>query len=140
MGLTSEKRQLGFGGSVARPGLRDAAAVQRWRDGLLVGNDGVEVGYGLAMLLDFAGEAIETAEAFDLFCVAEAGGVKRAPQDSEGFVVGGKRDGERMSVFAAVSEGEASGIGEAAGRAVHDFGDESERLQGTWAQTFDEEE
>ena len=128
--------RIGF----ARAGLRDAAAVERWRDGVLVFEDGVEVGEGLTVLLDFTGEAIETAEAFHFFGMAEARGFERAAQDAEGFVVGGERDGEGVTIFAAVSEGEAGRVGEAAGRSVDDFGDERQRLQGARAEAFHEEE
>ena len=107
---------------------------------MLVRDDGVEVGHRVAALLDFPGEAIETAEAFDFFRVAEAGGFERAAQDAEGFVISREGDGERAAVFAAVGEGEAGGIGEAAGRPVHDFGDESQRLEGARTESFDEEE
>lgn len=107
---------------------------------MFVREDGVEVGDGPAMVLDVAGEAIETTEAFDFFRVVEASGFERAAQDAEGFVVGGEGDGEGMSVFAAVGEGEARRIGEAAGRAVDYFRDERERLQGARAQAFDEQE
>ena len=45
-----------------------------------------------------------------------------------------------MAVFASVREGEACGIGEAAGCAVHDFGNECERLKGSRSQAFDQQQ
>lgn len=107
---------------------------------MLVLEDGVEVGEGLTTLLDLAGEAIEAAEAFDFFGVAEARGFEGAAQDAERFIVGGERDGEGVAVFPAMREGEASRIGEAAGRGMDDFRDERQRLDGARAESFDEQE
>ena len=99
---------------------------------------GGEVGEGVEVLFDVAGEFVEAAEAVELLGVAEFGGVKGAPEDREGFVVGLEENGEGVSVFAAMSEGETGGIGEAAGCAVNDFGHERQRLKGARAQTFDQ--
>jgi len=103
-------------------------------------DDGVEVGERLTALLDLAGEAIQAAEAFDFFGVAEARGFEGAAEDAERFIVGGERNGKGVAVFPAMREGEASRIGEAAGRAVDDFRDERQRLEGARAESFDEEE
>ena len=45
-----------------------------------------------------------------------------------------------MAVFAAVREREARRIGEAAGRSVHDFGNQRERLQRARAEIFEQQQ
>jgi hypothetical protein len=45
-----------------------------------------------------------------------------------------------VAVLAAMGEREARGIGEAGGRAVHDFGDQGQGLEGARAQVFQQEE
>ena len=99
---------------------------------------GGEVGEGVEVLFDVAGEFVEAAEAVELLGVAEFGGVKGAPEDREGFVVGLEENGEGVSVFAAMSEGETGGIGEAAGCTVDHFSDEGEGLKGAGAEAFDQ--
>lgn len=56
---------------------------------------------------------IEATEAFELFSVAESGGVEGVAKDAEGLVVGLERDGEGVAAFSAMGEGETGGIGEA---------------------------
>jgi len=95
-----------------------------------------EVGHGVKVGFDVAGEFVEAAEAFEFFGVAHFGGVEGATENAEGFVVGFEGDGEGVAVFTAVGEGEAGGVGEAAGCAVDHFGDKGERLQCAGAETF----
>ena len=118
--------------------VEDGAAAQVRGDFAFVLNGGGEIGDGVEIGFDVAGEFVEAAEAFEFFGVAEFGGVEGAPKDGEGFVICLQRDREGMAVFAAVSEGEAGGIGEAAGRAVDNFSDKCEGLECARAETFDQ--
>ena len=121
------------------PGVvEDGAAFEGWGDAALVADGGGEVGEGFEVGFDVAGEAVEAAEAFEFFGVSDFGGVEGAAEDGERFVVGFEWDGEGVSVFAAVGEGEAGGVSEAAGRAVDDFSDEGEGLKSAGAEAFDQ--
>lgn len=60
-------------------------------------------------------------------------------EHAERFVIGLERNAKWVAVFAAVSEREAGGVRKARGCSVDDFGDQCERLQGAWAEAFDEE-
>ena len=103
---------------------------------MFVVEGGSEVGEGFHVAFDVAGEFVEAAKAFKFFGMSEFGGVEGAAEDGERFVVGLEGDRERVSVFAAVGEGETGGIGEAAGCPVDDFGHERQRLESSWAQAF----
>jgi len=98
---------------------------------------GIEVGEGVAVVFHGAGEAVEAAEAFHLLRVVEPRGVEGATQHSERIVISSERDGKGMAVFAAMREREARRIREAGGRAVHDFRNQSERLQRARAEAFE---
>ena len=55
--------------------------------------------------------------------------VERAPEHRNRLVVDAKRHGKRVPVLAAVSERESRGVVETRRRAVHDLGDQRERLK-----------
>jgi len=77
---------------------------------------------------------VEPADRRHALVVAEPGRVDGAAHDRDRLIVHAQRHGEGMAVLAAVREREARRIGEAARRAVHDFGDGGERLDGARAE------
>ena len=70
---------------------------------------------------------IEIADRAELVVLPELGGLDRAAHDSNRFVVDLERNRKGVTVFSAVSKGEARRIGEAARRTVDDFGHLSQR-------------
>jgi hypothetical protein len=119
--------------------VEDRSTVERWGDATFVLDDGVEVSERFAVGFDVAGKAVKAAEAFEFLGVSELGSIEGAAEDGQGFVVGFEGDREGVAVFASVGEGETGGIGEATGRAVDDFGDEGEGLEGARPQAFHKE-
>ena len=107
------------------PGLvvEDGAPAKRWRDRLFVGDDGVEVGFGVKLGFGRADEAFKTAEAVEFVPVADLCGVERSPEEIQGFVIRLQGNLEWAPILAAVRERKTRGIGETARRSVDDFGD-----------------
>ena len=79
-------------------------------------------------LFDRAREPVQPLHAVQLLGVTDPRGIERAAQDRNGLVVG-ERHRKRMAVLAAVRERKSRQIVEARRRAVHDFGDQRQRLQ-----------
>ena len=44
-----------------------------------------------------------------------------------------------MAIFAAMGKGKSRGVGEAARRAVHHFGNQGQRLKRAWTETFQQQ-
>src|SRR5688572_32690092 len=65
--------------------------------------------------------------------------MKRCAEESERFVVGFQRHRKRVSILAAVRERKPRRVGEPAGRAMDDFGDERKRLQSAWAEILEQQ-
>lgn len=116
--------------------IEDGTAAEGLRDVALVVDGGGEISEGFAISFDVASEAVKAAEALEFFCVADLRGIERAAEHTERFIVCFEGNGEGVAVFAAVSEGEAGGVGKATRRAVDDFRDKGERLKGARAKTF----
>src|ERR1700710_681818 len=68
-----------------------------------------------------------------LFVAAELCTLDGTLQYPNGLVIDTRRNGERMSILATMGEGIASRITEAARSAMHDLGDERQRLHGAGA-------
>src|SRR6185503_609581 len=93
-----------------------------------------------APCFDGAGERVEAFEATELVSVPEPGRVEGAAQYRNRFVVDLERYGEGVTVLPAMREGEARRVVETCWRAVHDFGDERQRLQSAWPELLEQEE
>src|SRR5436305_396948 len=61
-------------------------------------------------------------------------------QKVQRLIVGLKRHGEGMTVFAAMRERESGRVVKATGRSVYDFGDQGERLQSARTKFFDQQQ
>ena len=88
-----------------------------------------------------ADERVEPARAIELVCTARAlaaSSARRSTRDR--LVVDLQRHREWVAVLAAVREGEARRVVESCRRAVHDFGDQRQRLQRARAQLFEQQE
>ena len=107
------------------------------RSRAIVGRD---VGAWIGGLLDASGERIEPAQAVELVGAADLGRVERAAQHADRLVVDVQRHRERMPVLAAVREGEAGRVVEAGRRAVHDLGNQRQRLQRPRPELFDQQQ
>src|SRR6185503_10068717 len=105
----------------------------------LVGNRRGDVGFRAAPCFDCASECVEAFEASELLVVAEPGRVERASQHRDRFIVDLERHREGVTVLAAMRKGEARGIVESGWRAVHDFGDERQRLQRAWPELLEQQ-
>src|SRR5947207_5789864 len=90
--------------------------------------------------LQGAGLIVEGTDGDEVVVVTELGGVDSLTKDADGFVVDAEGNGKRVTVLAAVREGEARGIGEAAGSAVDDLRDHGQRFDGAPADARDEQE
>ena len=124
----------------SRPVVEHRAAAERSGDRALVCNRGRNIGLGGVPLLDRANEGIEARHAVELVGATQLRRFERPPEHGNGLVVDTQRHGERMSILAAVREGESGRIVEARGCAMHDFGNERERLQRSRAKPLQQQE
>src|ERR1043166_4223909 len=83
---------------------------------------------------------VQAADRGELFVIAELRLADRALQHADRLVVDLERDREGVAVLAAVSEGEAGRVGEAARGGMDDFGDHGERTHRARADAGDEEQ
>ena len=94
---------------------------------LLAGDVFVEVG-PRGRRFEAARLFVEAPDGIEFFGAPEARGCDRLFQDRDGPVVHAQRDGEGMAVLAAMREGKAGRIAEAAGRSMEHLCDRRERL------------
>lgn len=90
--------------------VKHRAATEGGRDGALVSDGGAEIRQRLALFFHRTGEAIKTAEAFQLLRVAESCSIERPAENSNGLVIRFQRYGEWMAILAAMREGKSRGI------------------------------
>ena len=84
--------------------VKNRAAIEGSRDGMLVSDGGAEIRKRFALFFHGSGETIKTAETFQLLRVIEACSIERPPQDSNGFVIRLERYREWMTILAAMRE------------------------------------
>jgi len=142
LGSFLEERKLTLGRRLLllRPLIENRPPPESWRDLSFVINGCAEVCHRIKSLFDIAREFVQTAKPFKLFGVAQLGGVECIAQNRKGLIVRLEWNREGVSVFAAVCEGEARRIGEAARCAMHNFSDQCERLKRPRAEPFDQQE
>jgi hypothetical protein len=90
--------------------VKNRAATEGGRDGVLVSDGGAEICRRLALFFHHTGEAIKTAEAFQLLCVTELCSIERPAQNSDGLVIRFQRYGKWMAILAAMREGKSRGV------------------------------
>src|SRR4051794_21804198 len=112
-------------------------AVETWRDCVLVADGAIEIGAGLVLLFYLANQPIEPLESIQFFGVPQFCRIQSAAQDRQRFVVRLQRNGEWVTILAAQRERETRRIIETAGRAMNDFGNQSQRLERARAEIFD---
>ena len=120
--------------------VEDRTAAERFRDRALVRDGRGDVRFGATPGFNRARERIEPLEATELVGVTQLRRIERTPQHGDRFIVDLERDGEGVTVLAAMRECEARGIVESGRRAVHDFRDERERLQRARPELLEQQE
>jgi hypothetical protein len=108
--------------------VEDGSSAEFARNGMLVADDRIEIGFRLAALFDGVNELIEAAHSVELVTIASLGGVESRTKDRKRSVVRLERHWKRMPVLATVREGEARGVGKSDRRSVDHFGNERKRL------------
>ena len=84
--------------------LKNRAAIEGSRDGVLVIDGGVEIRKWLALFFHRSGETIKTAKTFQFLRVIEARSIERPAQDANGLIVGFERYRKWMAILAAMRE------------------------------------
>ena len=91
-----------------------------------------------AALFDRTRERIQPCEALELIGVPQPRRIEGASQHGDRLVVHLQRHRERVVVLAAVREREPRRVGKPGRRAVHDLGDERQRLQRARSQLLEQ--
>jgi hypothetical protein len=109
------------------------------RGGALVGDERVDR-RPFANAFELAGLVVQPFDGRQLLLASQLGLAHGRLQHGDSLVVDAQRDREGVAVLAAVREGEASGVAEAAGRAVHHLGDHGQRAHGALAHAGHEQQ
>jgi hypothetical protein len=96
----------------------------------------IKVRKRLALFFHVTRQSVQSSKALKLFRVPKSRSFQRPTQNGERIIVDMERHGKRMPIFAAVRKRKTRRIGKAAGCSVHDFCNESKRLQGSWTESL----
>ena len=130
----------GFAAGVASI-VEDRASAKRRRQLALAGDGLVHVGVWVDAPARFrAAKRSRRAMPSSFSVASQLRRVERAAEHRNRLVVDAKRHWERMAVFAAVSEREPRGVVETRRRAVHDLGDQRERLKRPGTELLEQQE